>query len=94
MFLGSPAFPLTTSSVDYTSPTSVRLRLSRMAQLPHDGPDRKEDVCLNAYKSYLTHWHAAPHDELRALSKAPVDNFNGWSLSIIESLDILWLRPL
>ncbi|KAI0279663.1 glycoside hydrolase [Russula brevipes] len=86
MFLGSPAFPHTTSSVDYPPPTSVRLRLSRMAQLPHDGPDRKEDVwsrradkgrvrdaCLNAYKSYLTHWHAAPHDELRLLSKAPVD---------------------
>ncbi|KAF8268722.1 glycoside hydrolase [Lactarius quietus] len=42
--------------------------------------------------SYLT--YAAPHDELRPLTRGPVDNFNGWGVSIIDSLDTMWLMGL
>ncbi|KAI9460740.1 seven-hairpin glycosidase [Russula earlei] len=54
--------------------------------------DAVRDAFLHAYNGYLA--HAAPHDELRPLSKSPIDNFNGWSLSYIESLDTLWLMGL
>ncbi|KAI9460739.1 seven-hairpin glycosidase [Russula earlei] len=54
--------------------------------------DAVRDAFLHAYNGYLA--HAAPHDELRPLSKAPIDNLNGWSLSHIDSLDTLWLMGL
>ncbi|KAH9059107.1 seven-hairpin glycosidase [Lactarius vividus] len=63
----------------------------------HDGPwaeraDAVRGAFLHAYQSYLT--HAAPHDELKPISKLPVDNFNGWGLSIVDSLDTMWLMGL
>ncbi|KAI0281883.1 glycoside hydrolase [Russula brevipes] len=79
--------------------------LSRIASRPNarsTGPTERKTSGLNGRRSprcVLARLqelprHAAPHDELRPLSKAPVDNFNGWSLSIIESLDTLWLMDL
>lgn len=50
------------------------------------------DAFLRAYNSYVT--YASPYDELLQLSKAPMDTFNGWALSHIESLDTLWLMGL
>jgi hypothetical protein len=84
-FLDAPHFPtqhrpLIIPPPDFGPPHAQSHRIK--AQRPLDGPDRKEDVWsrradevrdafLHAYKSYLT--HAAPHDELRPLSKAPID---------------------
>ncbi|KAI9453041.1 seven-hairpin glycosidase [Lactarius psammicola] len=63
----------------------------------HDGPwsqraDAVRGAFLHAYQGYLS--HAAPHDELRPLAKSPIDNFNGWGLSIVDSLDTMWLMGL
>ncbi|KAH9031564.1 seven-hairpin glycosidase [Lactarius hengduanensis] len=63
----------------------------------HDGPwaeraDAVRGAFLHAYQGYLT--HAAPHDELKPIAKIPVDNFNGWGLSIVDSLDTMWLMGL
>ncbi|KAH9012123.1 seven-hairpin glycosidase [Lactarius pseudohatsudake] len=63
----------------------------------HDGPwaeraDAVRGAFLHAYQGYLT--HAAPHDELKPIAKLPVDNFNGWGLSIVDSLDTMWLMGL
>ncbi|KAH9987762.1 seven-hairpin glycosidase [Russula compacta] len=54
--------------------------------------DVVRDTFLRAYNSYVA--YAAPHDELLPVSKAPTDNFNGWGLSYVESLDTLWLMGL
>ncbi|KAN0124200.1 Glycoside hydrolase [Russula decolorans] len=54
--------------------------------------DALRDAFLRAYNSYDT--YASPYDELLPLSKAPMDTFNGWALSHIESLDTLWLMGL
>ncbi|KAH9018226.1 seven-hairpin glycosidase [Lactarius deliciosus] len=63
----------------------------------NDGPweeraDAVRGAFLHAYHGYLT--HAAPHDELRPITKLPVDNINGWGLSIVDSLDTMWLMGL
>ncbi|KAH8987771.1 glycoside hydrolase [Lactarius hatsudake] len=63
----------------------------------HDGPwaeraDAVRGAFLHAYQGYLT--HAAPHDELRPIAKLPVDNINGWGVSIVDSLDTMWLMGL
>jgi hypothetical protein len=71
-----------TPSPDPTPPQSTSHRNRIKAQRPSNRPGRKGDVWsrradavrdafLHAYKSYLT--HAAPHDELRPLSKAPIN---------------------
>ncbi|KAH9967562.1 seven-hairpin glycosidase [Russula dissimulans] len=46
----------------------------------------------HALNSYVT--YAAPHDELRPLSKTAIDNFHGWSLTYIDSLDTMWIMGL
>ncbi|KAH9967535.1 glycoside hydrolase [Russula dissimulans] len=82
------------------SPASNRHRIKPQRPLAdHRKGDvwaRRADVVrsafLDAYNSYVT--YAAPHDELRPLSKTPSDNLNGWSLSYIDSLDTLWLMGL
>lgn len=63
----------------------------------HDGPwaeraDAVRGAFLHAYESYLA--HAAPHDELRPLTKGHIDNFNGWGVSVVDSLDTMWLMGL
>ncbi|KAI0272274.1 glycoside hydrolase [Gloeopeniophorella convolvens] len=50
------------------------------------------DAFVHAYSAYVA--HAAPHDELRPLSQQPVDNFNGWALTLVDSLDTMWLMGL
>ncbi|KAI9444515.1 seven-hairpin glycosidase [Lactarius indigo] len=62
-----------------------------------DGPwaeraDAVRGAFQHAYQGYLA--HAAPHDELMPIAKTPVDNFNGWGLSIVDSLDTMWLMGL
>ncbi|KAH9967560.1 glycoside hydrolase [Russula dissimulans] len=93
-----PAFP-----APPPGPGSHRHRIKAQRPLPGLGSHQKGDLWarradavreafLHAYNSYVA--HAAPHDELLPLSKAPTNNFNGWSLSYIESLDTLWLMGL
>jgi hypothetical protein len=58
-------------------PSRLRIKSQRpLAEPGHDGPwaERANAVrgaFLHAYQGYLT--HAAPHDELRPVSKVPVD---------------------
>ncbi|ETW78797.1 glycoside hydrolase family 47 protein [Heterobasidion irregulare TC 32-1] len=47
---------------------------------------------VDAYTAYKE--HASGHDELLPLTNAPVDNFNGWGLTVVESLDTMWLMGL
>jgi hypothetical protein len=58
-------------------PSRHRIKAQRPLAVPaHDGPweeraDAVRGAFLHAYEGYLT--YAAPHDELRPLSKRPVD---------------------
>ncbi|KAF8623213.1 hypothetical protein AX15_006451 [Amanita polypyramis BW_CC] len=65
---------------------------------PHgpDGPtissERAQSVreaFLHAYNGYRT--HAFPYDELLPVSGSKVNNFNGWGLTLFDSLDTIWL---
>ncbi|KZT41641.1 seven-hairpin glycosidase [Sistotremastrum suecicum HHB10207 ss-3] len=60
-----------------------------------DWDDRADQVrksFLYAYSNYER--YAYPHDELLPLSASYVDNFNGWGVSIIDSLDTMYLMGL
>ncbi|KAK7687285.1 hypothetical protein QCA50_009790 [Cerrena zonata] len=50
------------------------------------------EAYLHAYQGYKT--YALPHDELLPLSNKPVDNFNGWGLTLIDGLDTMWIMGL
>lgn len=60
-------------------PSRYRIKPQRpLAEPAHDGPwaeraDAVRGAFLHAYEGYLT--YAAPHDELRPLSKRPVDKY-------------------
>ncbi|KAH9951163.1 glycoside hydrolase [Amylocystis lapponica] len=54
--------------------------------------EQVKQAFLHAYHGYET--HAFPHDELRPLSNMSVDNFNGWGVSVIDSLDTMILMGL
>ncbi|KAI9453039.1 seven-hairpin glycosidase [Lactarius psammicola] len=81
-------------------PPRHRIKIQRPlaeTKVTHDGlwaqrADAVRGAFLHAYQGYLT--HAAPHDELRPLSKIPADRLNGWGVSIIDSLDTMWLMGL
>ncbi|KAI9453038.1 seven-hairpin glycosidase [Lactarius psammicola] len=81
-------------------PPRHRIKVQRPlaeTKVTHDGPwsqraDAVRGAFLHAYRGYLT--HAAPHDELLPLAKGPIDRFNGWGVSIIDSLDTMWLMGL
>ncbi|SJL03943.1 uncharacterized protein ARMOST_07300 [Armillaria ostoyae] len=47
---------------------------------------------LHAYHGYER--YAAPHDELKPISAGYKDNFNGWGVSIFDSLDTMVLLDL
>ncbi|TFY80361.1 hypothetical protein EWM64_g3650 [Hericium alpestre] len=64
-------------------------------QSPAQWKQAAEDVkaaFLHAYRSYET--RASPHDELRPLTGGAVDNFNGWGVSVFDSLDTMLLMDL
>ncbi|KAI0247096.1 seven-hairpin glycosidase [Lactifluus subvellereus] len=94
--LRPPAFTL-------PDPESPRRRIKAQRPLTEHGGHRNDDIWaqradavrsafVHAYNNYAT--YAAPHDELLPLAKAPVDNFNGWGLSVVDSLDTMWLMGL
>lgn len=47
---------------------------------------------LHAYGGYEE--YASPHDELKPVWNTSVDNFNGWGVSIVDSLDTMLLMGL
>jgi len=51
-----------------------------------------KDAFLHAYRGYEK--HAFPHDELKPVSNGSIDNFNGWGVTIIDSLDTMVLMGL
>ncbi|KAI0046482.1 glycoside hydrolase family 47 protein [Auriscalpium vulgare] len=50
------------------------------------------DAFLHAYHGYEK--YAAPHDELLPLTNMSIDSFNGWGVSIYDSLDTMLLMNL
>ncbi|KAH8832926.1 glycoside hydrolase family 47 protein [Flagelloscypha sp. PMI_526] len=59
---------------------------------PHVWKDRADKVrqaFIHAYRGY--EYNAFGHDELRPLSNKAKDNFNGWGVTIYDSLDTLIL---
>ncbi|KAI0754811.1 seven-hairpin glycosidase [Daedaleopsis nitida] len=51
-----------------------------------------KEAFLHAYNSYLE--HAEGYDELLPLSKAGVNNFNAWNVTMVDSLDTMLLMGL
>ncbi|KAI0046504.1 glycoside hydrolase family 47 protein [Auriscalpium vulgare] len=54
--------------------------------------DAVKDAFLHAYGAYRE--HASGHDEVLPLTNGSVDSFNGWGLTVVESLDTMWLMGL
>ncbi|KAI0630670.1 seven-hairpin glycosidase [Trametes polyzona] len=54
--------------------------------------DAVRDAFLHAYHGYLR--HAGEHDELLPVSEGFVDNFNGWRLTLVDSLDTMLIMGL
>ncbi|KAJ3535184.1 hypothetical protein NM688_g7013 [Phlebia brevispora] len=54
--------------------------------------DRVKAMFVRAYSAYEK--HAFPHDELLPLSNGYQDNFNGWAVSLVDSLDTMMLMGL
>ncbi|KAJ8689444.1 hypothetical protein PTI98_012347 [Pleurotus ostreatus] len=50
------------------------------------------DAYKHGYNHYLK--YAAGHDELLPLSNGWQDNFNGWGVSMIDSMDTMWIMGL
>ncbi|KAF8551349.1 glycoside hydrolase family 47 protein [Imleria badia] len=51
-----------------------------------------KNAFLHAYHGYER--HAFPHDELRPISNTTIDNFNGWGVTAVDSLDTMLLMRL
>ncbi|KAF9812966.1 hypothetical protein IEO21_05851 [Rhodonia placenta] len=54
--------------------------------------DQVKQAFLHAYHGYET--HAMLHDEIRPLSNQFKDNFNGWGVTLFDSLDTMILMDL
>ncbi|OCH87824.1 seven-hairpin glycosidase [Obba rivulosa] len=54
--------------------------------------DAVREAFLHAYRGYLE--HAYPDDELLPLTDGSVNNFNGWSLTLVDGLDTMWIMGL
>ncbi|KAI0642322.1 seven-hairpin glycosidase [Trametes meyenii] len=54
--------------------------------------DAVRDAFRHAYRGYQE--HAGAHDELLPVSKSYVDNFNGWRLTMVDSLDTMLIMGL
>lgn len=56
---------------------------------------RAEEVKMafrRGYGQYLR--HSYPRDELRPLSNESIDNFNGWGVTVVDSIDTMFLMGL
>ncbi|KAI0664372.1 seven-hairpin glycosidase [Cubamyces menziesii] len=73
--------PISGGSESKTSPPVWEERAAQVKQ-----------AFLHAYRGYLQ--HANGYDELRPLSLAGVNNFNGWNVTMYDSLDTMLLMDL
>ncbi|KAF9054465.1 glycoside hydrolase family 47 protein [Panaeolus papilionaceus] len=71
-----------------------KINFSRPANQAHWRAKATEvkEAFLHAYSGYYT--FAAPHDELKPLSNKSIDNFNGWGVTVFDSLDTMILMGL
>ncbi|KAF8644216.1 hypothetical protein AX16_008620 [Volvariella volvacea WC 439] len=51
-----------------------------------------KDAYLHAYKGYME--FAFPFDELLPISRGKVNKFNGWAVTMLDSIDTMWLMGL
>ncbi|KAI5123518.1 hypothetical protein M0805_006678 [Coniferiporia weirii] len=54
--------------------------------------ERVKEAFLHAYHGYEE--YASPADELLPLSNSSIDNFNGWGVTVVDSLDTMYLMGL
>ncbi|KAF5383721.1 hypothetical protein D9615_003586 [Tricholomella constricta] len=54
--------------------------------------DKVRDAFVHAYEGYRT--HALPYDELSPVSGKKINNFNGWGVTVFDSLDTMWIMGL
>lgn len=50
------------------------------------------DAFVHSYKGYSE--HALPADELKPMTGKPHNNFNGWGVTMYDSLDTMWIMGL
>ncbi|KAF8347775.1 glycoside hydrolase [Amanita rubescens] len=77
------------------APDFVPRHWIRPFRYPNKSSNRAENVrnaFLHAYRGYRD--HAFPSDELLPVSGSGVNNFNGWGLTLFDSLDTMWLMDL
>ncbi|GLB41878.1 putative glycosyl hydrolase 47 family protein [Lyophyllum shimeji] len=51
-----------------------------------------KDAFVHAYQGYRK--HALPYDELLPVTGKKVNNFNGWGVTLFDSLDTMWIMGL
>ncbi|CAK5269755.1 unnamed protein product [Mycena citricolor] len=73
------------NSVVYDEPSVTSQVLAARAQ-------KIKDAYVHAYSGYRR--DAWGYDELKPLTETHVNNFNGWGVSVIDSLDTMWIMGL
>ncbi|KAH8103847.1 glycoside hydrolase [Cristinia sonorae] len=71
---------------------SDRTKLANQSTVWFQRAERVRNAYIHAYSNYRR--YAFPHDEIMPLSKEWQDNFNGWGVSVFDSLDTMYLMRL
>ncbi|KAF8840808.1 glycoside hydrolase family 47 protein [Paxillus ammoniavirescens] len=83
-FLRSSEILFPQEEVIFWPPETPEIWADRAAQV--------KNAFLHAYHGYER--FAFPHDELRPISNTSIDNFNGWGVTVVDSLDTMLLMGL
>ncbi|KAI9573957.1 glycoside hydrolase family 47 protein [Boletus coccyginus] len=83
-YLGASETLFPREHVVFWPPESPEIWADRAAQV--------RNAFSHAYHGYER--YAFPHDELRPLSNRSIDNFNGWGVTAVDSLDTMLLMGL
>ncbi|KAF7420774.1 hypothetical protein PC9H_011292 [Pleurotus ostreatus] len=77
---------------DVPSTTTLRPPILDESLLWNQRAAHVRESYLHGYNEYLK--YASGHDEVLPLSKGWKDNFNGWGVSMIDSMDTMWIMGL
>lgn len=90
----SPHHPAPLKSPLHGTEVGVEDPPLRLPQSPSSSAraDAVRDAFLHAYKGYTQ--YAWGYDELRPKSGGRANTFNGWSITLLDALDTLWIMDL
>ncbi|KAG9312750.1 glycoside hydrolase family 47 protein [Chiua virens] len=83
-YLSRNSVLFSSEDVPFWPPETPEIWAERAAQV--------KEAFRHAYRGYEQ--HAFPHDELLPMSNESIDNFNGWGVTAVDSLDTMLLMGL